>query len=333
MRRRLILDSAAAKSLADQFARDVETGLTAFPKRLSCRFFYDPAGSRLFERICALPEYYLTRTEHRILQERAAQIVCAAPRDTALVELGSGSAVKTRVLIEAFLERREKLLFVPVDISPTILERSSLELLDLYPNLEIITVAAEYGAGLERLRETLDGSKLILFLGSNIGNFSRPEAVRFLGLVRRTMAPGDRLLVGIDLRKERQILEPAYDDARGITARFNLNILARINRELGGRFDLETFRHRAVYNEEEGRVEMYLVSTCAQKVVIENLEMEVGFAEGETIHSENSCKYSTAEIDELADASGLDIEARWFDGARHFSLNLLKPRQRQACQE
>ena len=299
--------------------------MRASPKRLSCRFFYDRDGSRLFELICDLPEYYLTRTEHRILQERAVQIVCQAPVDTTLVELGSGSAVKTRVLIEAFLERRGRLLFAAVDISPTALEESSVELLDLYPNLQVLTVAAEYRQGLDRLRETLSGPKLILFLGSNIGNFERPDAVRFLKLVRSTLTPPDRLLVGIDLRKDREVLEAAYDDPRGITARFNQNILARINRELGGRFDLETFRHRAIYNGEEGRVEMFLVSTCAQKVAIEDLGMEVGFAEGEAIHSENSYKYSTAEIDELAAASGLAIQSQWFDGDRRFSLNLLKP--------
>ena len=325
VRRPLTLEAAAAESPADEFARDVGTGLRASPKRLSCRFFYDRDGSRLFELICDLPEYYLTRTEHRILQERAVQIVCQAPVDTTLVELGSGSAVKTRVLIEAFLERRGRLLFAAVDISPTALEESSVELLDLYPNLQVLTVAAEYRQGLDRLRETLSGPKLILFLGSNIGNFERPDAVLFLKLVRRTLTPLDRLLVGIDLRKEREVLEAAYDDPRGITARFNQNILARINRELGGRFDLETFRHRAIYNEEEGRVEMFLVSTCAQKVAIEDLGMEVGFAEGEAIHSENSYKYSTAEIDELAAASGLAIQRQWFDGDRRFSLNLLKP--------
>ena len=325
MRRPLTLDAAAAKSLVDEFARDVGTGLRASPKRLSCRFFYDREGSRLFELICDLPEYYLTRTEHRILLERAVQIVSQAPVDTTLVELGSGSAVKTRVLIEAFLERRGRLLFAAVDISPTALEESSVELLDLYPNLQVLTVAAEYRQGLDRLRETLSGPKLILFLGSNIGNFERLDAVRFLKLVRRTLTPPDRLLVGIDLRKEREVLEAAYDDPRGITARFNQNILARINRELGGRFDLETFRHRAIYNEEEGRVEMFLVSTCAQKVAIEDLGMEVGFAEGETIHSEYSYKYSTAEIDELVAASGLAIQGQWFDGDRRFSLNLLKP--------
>ena len=325
VRRPSTLDAAAAKGPADEFARDVGTGLRASPKRLSCRFFYDRDGSRLFELICSLPEYYLTRTEHRILQERASRIVGQAPMDTTLVDLGSGSAVKTRVLIEAFLERREKLLFVAVDISPTALEESSNELLELYPDLQVLTVAAEYRHGLERLRETLKGPKLILFLGSNIGNFDRPDAVRFLDIVRHTLTPLDRLLVGIDLRKERKVLEAAYDDARGITARFNRNILARINRELGGQFDLETFRHRAVYDEEEGRVEMFLVSTRSQKVAIEDLGMEVAFAEGETIHSENSYKYSPAEIDELVASSGLAIEGQWFDGDRRFSLNLLKP--------
>jgi len=306
-----------------EFAEEVERGLTAPSKRLPCRFFYDGQGSLLFEEICALPEYYLTRTERQILCENADEIAGLFPREIALVELGSGSAAKTRLLIEAFLRRHTTLRYLPIDISPTILEESSLELLRAYPRLEVVAVAAEYQEGLVRLRSETGRPKLILWLGSNVGNLDRDEAARFLSSVRESMAEEDRMLVGVDLRKERSILERAYDDSRGVTARFNLNVLARINRELGGRFDLARFRHRAVYNESMGRVEMYLDSLVDQRVRIEALDREIPFAAGEAIHTENSYKYSRGEIAELADAAGLRVERGWSDEAGHFSLNLL----------
>jgi L-histidine Nalpha-methyltransferase len=305
------------------FACDVEAGLTALPKRLSCRYFYDHLGSLLFEEICALPEYYLTRTESEILRERAGEIAARFPHAISLVELGSGSATKTRLLIEAFRHGHSALRYVPVDISPSILEESALALLADYPGLEIVTVAAEYHEGLRQLRAESDRPKLILWLGSNVGNFHRPEAASFLRRVRETMTDADRLLIGIDLRKERPVLERAYDDPGGVTARFNLNLLARINRELGGGFDLTAFRHRAEYNEVMGRVEIYLDSLRAQCVRIAALDLEVAFAEGEPIHTENSYKYSQAEILQLAAAAGLRLEAQWLDAARRFSVNLL----------
>ena len=307
----------------EEFAREVERGLTASPKRLPCRYFYDQQGSRLFEEICALPEYYLTRAERQILQERADEIAALFAEEVALVELGSGSAAKTRLLIEAFLHRHASLRYVPIDISPTILETSSLALLQAYPRLEIVAVAAEYREGLVRLQVESGRPKLILWLGSNVGNLDRPEAARFLRRVRETMTERDRLLVGIDLRKERAVLEAAYDDARGVTARFNLNLLARINQELGGRFDLTRFRHRAVYNEPMGRVEIYLDSLQTQRVRIEGLDLDVSFDAGEPIHTENSYKYSIEEIAALAQAAGLALERQWFDAERRFSVNLL----------
>lgn len=314
-----------AESHRLEFARDVEAGLLAEPRRLSCRYFYDAAGSDLFEAICELPEYYLTRTERRILQENADDIAAAVPFQAALLELGSGSSVKTRLLIEALLRRQGSLRYVSIDISPTILEQASEALLDTYPELNVVTVAAEYTQGLRWLETGLSGPRLILWLGSNVGNFDRTDAAQFLSRIRETMGPEDRLLMGVDLRKARAVLEPAYDDAAGVTARFNLNLLQRINRELGGRFDLSQFQHQAVYNEERGRVEMHLVSRRAQRVYIDVLDREFTFREGEAIHTESSYKYSEAEIAALAAETGLRVERQWFDADRWFSVNLLAP--------
>jgi L-histidine N-alpha-methyltransferase len=308
---------------AAAFARDVETGLTRSPKQLPCRYFYDRDGSLLFEEICRLPEYYLPQAEREILESRAAEIGALLPAGTCLVELGSGSAAKTRMLIEVLLRRQQALRYVPVDVSRTMLEESSLALLAAYPALRIVGVAAEYEEGLEKLTAVAFGPKLILWLGSNIGNLERSDAARFLRRVRGLMAPGDRLLVGIDLRKDRAVLTRAYDDSQGVTARFNRNVLARINRELGGRFDLDAFQHRAMYEEEIGRIEMYLVSAGAQRVRIERLGLTVPFAAGEAIHTENSYKYSLAEIDALAAAAGFRIERQWLDSGRRFSESLL----------
>ncbi|MBI3003059.1 MAG: TIGR04348 family glycosyltransferase [candidate division NC10 bacterium] len=324
-RQRFTLTAAEAEIEKADFGREVEAGLRARPKRLPCRFFYDREGSRLFEAICELPEYYLTRAEREILQARAAEIASHFSKETTLVELGAGSAAKTRILLEAFLRRDGALRYVPVDISRTMLEDASRRLVEEYPTLEIAAIAGEYHDGLRRLKLEADRPRLILWLGSNVGNFERPEAARFVRCVRDTMSPWDRLLVGIDLRKDRAVLQQAYDDSRGVTARFNRNILARINRELGGHFDLETFRHRAVYNEEIGRIEMYLVSGRAQRVSIDRLGLEVPFAAGETIHTENSYKYSFAEIEALAGVGGLRVESQWLDTDRRFSLNLLAP--------
>lgn len=317
----LIAREASARLAA--FGRDVRAGLTSQPKHLSCCYFYDGEGSLLFEEICELPEYYLPRAERAILQARAGEIAAAFTSDVTLVELGSGNAAKTRILIEALLGRQERLCYVPVDICRTVLEESSRELLKDYPTLDILAVAAEYHEGLHHLNTVATGPKLILWLGSNVGNFDRSEAATFLNRVRATMAPSDRLLAGIDLRKDRTVLERAYDDSRGVTAQFNKNLLVRINRELDGHFVLDRFQHRAVYNEEIGRIEMYLVSTTAQQVVIDQLSLTVSFKAGEAIHTENSYKYSLAEIEELATGAGLRIEHQWLDGERRFSTNLL----------
>lgn len=309
----------------DDFARDVRAGLTGVPKRLPCRYFYDGEGSMLFEEICTLPEYYLTRAEHEILDKHAATIAAGVPAEVTLVELGSGSAAKTRLLIEALLRSRERLRYVPVDISRRMLEASSQALLDHYARLEITAIAGEYEDGLELIAAETDPPRLVVWLGSNIGNLDRVEATAFLRRLRAATAVTDQVLCGVDLRKDRAGLERAYDDARGVTARFNLNLLARINRELGGRFQLGTFRHRAVYDEEAGRISMYLVSARAQRVRIDALGLDVEFAAGETIHTEDSYKYSLAEIDVLGAGGGWRVQARWLDHFGRFSVNLLVP--------
>lgn len=322
---RLSLADVGGDDLHAVFARDVRAGLLAQPKRLPCWYFYDQEGSRLFDLICELPEYYLTRAEREILTDRAEDLASRFPAPVELVELGSGSAGKTHLLIEAFLRRHGSLRYVPIDICRPVLEASARALVERYPNLEVFAVAGEYDDGIRRLAGGAGHPRLVLWLGSSIGNLDRADAAAFLRRVRATMAPTDRLLVGIDLRKARAILEQAYADAQGVTARFNRNLLVRINRELGGRFEPERFEHRAVYDESIGRVEMYLVSSLAQRVRIEDLGVEVSFDAGEAIHTENSYKYSFAEIAGLAAGAGLAIEGQWLDAGRRFSLNLCAP--------
>jgi dimethylhistidine N-methyltransferase len=321
-RERFTLVGLPAEDRLARFGRDLAAGLAAVPKRLPCCYFYDRLGSRLFEAICALPEYYLTRAEAAILRACANDVADLFPGATDLIELGSGTAAKTRLLIEAFLRRHQRLRYVPLDISRTVVEESSRDLLHTYPRLEILAIAGEYHEGLEHLGKIAAPHKLVLWLGSNIGNLERAEAAHFLARVRATLAPGDRLLVGIDLRKGREVLEAAYDDPCGVTAAFNRNLLARANRELGADFDVRSFDHRAAYNEEVGRIGMYLVGTRPQRVRVDSLGLEVEFAAGEAIHTENSYKYSPAEIDALAAAAGLRTERAWLDPDRQFRLNL-----------
>ncbi len=320
-----LVEDAAGRDVAS-FGEAVQTGLGRDPKRLPCRFLYDEAGSLLFEEICDLPEYYLTRAEREILVRRAAEIAALFAEPITLAELGSGSSSKTRLLIEAFLRQHGRLRYVPLDISRSILETSALALLERYGSLEIRAIASDYARGLRHVRAETQRRKLIVWLGSTIGNLGRQEAAGFLGSVRQSLAPADRMLVGIDLRKDPAALEAAYDDAQGVTARFSLNLLERINRELGGRFDVKHFRHRAVYHEPEGRVAIEVVSTRAQSVRVEDLDLELEFAAGEAIHIEDSFKYSAQEIEALAGAAGLRVECRWHDPGGRFSLNLLAPR-------
>lgn len=314
-------------------AEDVRRGLSTEPKRFLPKYFYDQLGSQLFEAICLLPEYYLTRAENEILESYADEIVASVAGDTtersqtgggvALIEMGSGSASKTRLIIEALLRKQDELLFIPVDISATALDSSSRILLQSYPQLRIEAYAADYFAGLAELGKTPRVRTLALFLGSNISNFDPEEAHKFLRALRQVLSVGDALLLGADLKKDKSILEAAYNDALGVTAAFNLNVLARINRELGGNFDLRAFQHHAFYNEEMGRVEIYIESTREQTVNIAQLDMEVNFAEGEQIHTENSHKYDLSDIGKLASETGFTRAQTWLDQKQQFSSNLL----------
>jgi dimethylhistidine N-methyltransferase len=316
-----LVELSASDPVAE-FAKDVAAGLTATPKHLSCRYFYDGEGSRLFSAICELPEYYLTRAETEILDRHSHEIASQFQGDVTVVELGSGSAVKTRLLLEALMPGRQ-VRYVPIDICRPVLEESTTDLRKRFPTLEIIAVAAEYHEGLLHLQNECDRPRLILWLGSNIGNFTREEAASFLRRIRDTMTPLDRTLVGVDLRKDRGVLEAAYDDAAGVTASFNLNLLARINHELNGNFDLNAFQHRAVYNQDVGSIEMYLDSMRAQSVTIRRLGLTVEFAAGEPIHTENSYKYSLAEIRAVAATAGLRDQCFWQDAAGRFNVHLL----------
>jgi dimethylhistidine N-methyltransferase len=320
---RLIIHNLVLRDSRGDFAEEVRQGLTSEPKRISPKYFYDQLGSQLFDAICLLPEYYLTRAENEILQRHADEIVSWVPGCSTLMEMGSGSASKTRLIIEALLRKRRDVVFMPVDISASALESSSLILLQSYPSLSIEAYAAEYFVALAQLSKKQRGPTLALFLGSNISNFGRAEAPAFLRALRGVLKKGDALLLGADLKKDRSILEPAYDDALGVTAAFNLNLLARVNRELGGDFDLRAFRHSAFYNEEIGRVEIHIESVREQVVTIKRLQMTVHFSKGERIHTENSYKYDLQGIAQLAAETGFRSAHSWLDSQKRFSSNLL----------
>jgi dimethylhistidine N-methyltransferase len=309
----------------NNFSEDVKIGLTSESKYLPFVYFYDHIGSQLFEKICELPEYYLTRAETNILETNADNIVSHFSEKAVLVELGSGSSTKTRILIEAFLERQRLTHYTPIDVSHQMLEESSCSLLREYPDLEINAIAARYNDGIDHLNIRKDQQNLITWLGSSIGNFDSSEVTAFLRHIQKIMHPNDRFLVGIDLQKDKSIIEKAYNDAQGVTAEFNLNLLTHVNRELGGDFVLENFDHKAIYNDEIGRIEMYLISNIDQKIFISELDLEVSFTVNEAIHTENSFKYSLDDIDTLAEETGLYVEQQWFDTERLFSLNLFAP--------
>ncbi|MDT4897020.1 MAG: hypothetical protein QOH25_2097 [Acidobacteriota bacterium] len=320
---RLVIHNLVRGDLNASFAEDVRAGLSASPRHLFPKYFYDELGSQLFEAICLLPEYYLTRAENEIFSRYSDEIVSEVSTEkVSLIEMGSGSASKTRLIIEALLKRQSELLYIPVDISATALEQSSRVLLQSYPDLRIEAYASDYYNAIDALARQPRGRTLALFLGSNIGNFDAGEAHIFLRALRRVLRVGDALLLGVDLRKQAEMLEAAYDDALGVTAAFNLNLLARINRELEADFNVRAFRHQAIYNEELGRVEVYIVSNAAQTVSIRRLEMEIQFAEGERIHTENSYKSDLAGLSQLATATGYTRARTWLDEREQFSSNL-----------
>ncbi len=324
-RKRSTIIATDTESFARSFAEDVDSGLSASSKHVPSVYFYDYRGSLLFEEICCLPEYYLTRVEAEILETFSQEIISYMPANSLLVELGSGSCMKTRYVIEELIKQRDSVTYSPIDVSQRMLTQSAMSLLERYDNLEIIPVAAEYQEGFSYLDTHTDEPKLVIWLGSSIGNFESADAVAFLKGISKSLAPDDLFLIGFDLVKDKAILEKAYNDSRGVTAKFNLNLLARINRELGGEFDLGLFSHQATYNTDKNRIEMYLVSKCEQDVYIAELDRSYHFDKGERIHTENSHKYSPKAIKALGDQVGLRTVRQWFDARAYFNLTLFRP--------
>ena len=308
-------------TVRSQLRTDVAFGLRQSQKTLPPKYFYDAYGSRLFEDICQQPEYYLTRTEAQILRTHAADIV----RQTAgasLVELGSGSSVKTRLLFDEYQRQDHLLHYVPVDISASMLEETARGLLADYPSMSIEALVTDYLDGLNALPNTRP--RLVLFLGSNLGNFSPTEQAELFQRLAASLHPGDQFLLGLDLRKSVEVLEAAYNDAAGVTADFNLNILRHINRELQADFQLAQFSHLAFYNQELHQIEMHLKSEVAQKVTIAALDLAVSFRAGETIHTEISRKFDAQEVKEQLAGYGFRFQSEWTDPDSRFLLSLFR---------
>jgi L-histidine Nalpha-methyltransferase len=305
---------AAESSLAE----DVRRGLTAAPKRLPCKYFYDAAGLALYEQITRLPEYYLPRVETDILAHHATGILAHCPPPLTLVELGNGSSIKTRRLIEPCLARQGELTYYAVDLAAEALMQAAGALLRDYAALRFVGLAGEFSDGLDFLARASGPPRLVVFLGSTIGNLDEREIAAFFRAVRRCLRPQDRMLLGFDLRKDPAILVPAYDDAQGVTAAFNLNLLVRVNRELGANFDVTAFQHQAHFNEPRSRIEMHLVSTKAQTVRLRALDLEIGFEAGESIHTENCYKHSWPDMQALLKGQGFRVLAAFFDPRQWF---------------
>ncbi len=303
------LRAAPTVETADSFAADVLEGLTAKPKRLSPKYFYDLAGSALFERITQLPEYYPTRCEIALLRQHAPAVASLFPQNCALVEFGAGSSRKVRILLGAAATIEA---YVPVDISGDFLQNEAVLLRRDFPRLAVHPVVADFTQAFDIPAPVTNLPRVGFFPGSTIGNFEPHEAAKFLRHAADTLGEGAVLVIGVDLIKDTKILCPAYNDAEGVTAKFNLNLLARINRELGANFDLSAFEHHACYNREQKRIEMHLASTKRQKVRVNG--KAVTFRAGETIHTENSYKYTVESFSALARGTGWSVLQSWSDG-------------------
>jgi dimethylhistidine N-methyltransferase len=307
----------------DAFLHDVLEGLRQRPQRiLPCKYFYDERGAELFERICELEEYYLTRADLEATRDHVERIVAHVGRGVRLVELGSGAGIKTRILLEHLVDLRA---YLPVDISAEQLARTAEALRADFPGLKVEPLAADYTQSFE-LPDESSGRTVVYFPGSTIGNFHPPAAITFLRALRALVAPDGGLLIGVDRKKDRKTLERAYDDGAGVTAAFNLNLLLRMQRELGAELELEGWQHRAVYDERRGRIEMHLVSREPQSIRLGGEEFT--FAAGETIRTEVSYKYTLEEFATLAREADLSVAATWLDRRGRFSLAWLVPHQR-----
>ena len=317
--------TSPVETAREKFRADAVLGLGSTPKRLAPKYFYDHAGSDLFDAICELPEYYVTRTETAIMRARVTDIVASWGRRVRVVEPGAGSGTKTRLVLEALGPERCA-EYVPVDISGEHLAGAAQRLRAAYPWLRVSPVAADFAIDLPAAAAMAAGDEtrnVVYFPGSTIGNFDPPEAERLLARFRRAAGPGGTVVVGIDLKKDPALLHAAYNDAQGVTAAFNRNVLSRMNRELSADFDVSSFAHYAFYEPEAGRIEMHLVSLKRQDVVVSGRKFR--FAEGESICTECSYKYDLATAERLARAAGLHLIDAWLDDDRRFAVLELRP--------
>ena len=312
-----------SSSLQNQktFAAELQTSLNSTPKYISPKFFYDENGSNLFDEICSLPEYYPYDSEIEILKNIESGIKPYVDSDIRLVELGSGSSIKTRLLLNALYNIQKNVEYFPIDISD-ILSHSVQELCNRYNDLKITGLIDTYENGLNFIEHYDDKPNLISFLGSSFGNFNHDEGMKFLKTIHDMMKHSDFLLIGFDLKKDAVILHNAYNDSKGITAKFNLNVLNRINRELEADFDLTKFAHYAFYNELSSRIEMHLKSLQSQKIKIPGANITISLAKDELIHTENSYKFSISELESKFTKSGFEINEIWWDSNRYFALIL-----------
>jgi dimethylhistidine N-methyltransferase len=312
--RKIVIDPATT-----QFATDVVAGLTETPKRLSPKYFYDSAGSALFEQITTLPEYYPTRTEIGILKERAGDIAALIQPGAALVEFGSGSSTKTRIVLST---AKSLAAYVPVDISEQFLHQQMAGLRREYSKLAVLPVVADFTKPFGLPDAVRIMPRVGFFPGSTIGNFEPHEAAAFLSHAGRILGRGATFIVGVDLVKDAQVLKKAYNDSQGITANFNLNLLTRINRELGAKFNPACFEHHAFFNRDRSRIEMHLASLKRQRIKV--CGECIDFRAGETIHTENSYKYSVESLGALARGAGWTPVAAWTDPDKYFSVHALR---------
>ncbi len=304
------------------FAEDVSFSLNQNSKFISPKYFYDKKGSELFEKICDLPEYYPTRTEIQILKKIKPDLQKYLDDSFRLVELGSGSSVKTRLILDVFSSFQRRIDYFPIDISEILTESSELLQKD-YDQLHITGIVDTYEGGLEFIENYDNKKNLIIFLGSSFGNFSPKEGKIFLEKINSVMKKSDLFLIGLDLVKNKKTLEQAYDDSQGVTAKFNLNVLSRINDELDADFDLTNFKHVAMYNEKDQRVEMYLKSLVNQSVIISKANLSLKMSQDELIHTEHSHKYTISQIQEMMKDAGFEIKEIWQDSQKLFSLTLV----------
>lgn len=305
------------------FAEEIRQTLQQPKKSINPKFFYDDDGSKIFDEICSLPEYYPYNAETEILQTIEKKLLAYLSGEYHLVELGSGSSVKTRLLIDILFKSQKHLQYFPIDISE-ILNQSAQNLCMDYPHLTVTGVVDTFENGLDFIEHYDDKPNLITFLGSSFGNFSQTEGIRFLKKINNLMKYDDLFLIGLDLKKDHQILHNAYNDTKKITAKFNLNVLKRINGELGGDFNLENFEHHAIYDEQKGRIEMYLRSLSDQSVTIPKSDLSITLSKNELIHTENSHKFSIQQIESSLRDSNFEKLEIWFDSRKYFALILAK---------